>query len=125
MRGRRPVAVGPALVTLRPKARRRGVAYQPLSPSCCAWAFTSLSYKRSTGLGLGDSGADLDQDLLQVRALDRRDELEREARLLVVLVLQLVSDQGRSVARDLAGADRERTGSGARLRSARRSRRAS
>src|SRR5262245_55669873 len=56
-----------------------------------------------------DAGADLNEDLLEVRALDRRDELQREAGLSVGLVLGLVGHQPRGVARHRARADRIRT----------------
>src|ERR1700712_5580782 len=62
-----------------------------------------------------DAGPDLDQDLLQVRSLDRREELERDARLLLVDVLLRVGDQRGRAARDGTLVDRVRTGREARL----------
>src|SRR4051812_8299309 len=62
-----------------------------------------------SGFRLRDTRTDLDQDLLEVRSLDGRQELESQTGLLRVLVLQLVCHQGRSVGRELAGADGERS----------------
>ena len=55
------------------------------------------------------------EDLLEVRALDRREELERDARLACVEVLLRVRDERGRVARHRARADRVRAGRQPRL----------
>src|SRR5215467_1330229 len=46
-----------------------------------------------------DAGTDLNEDLLEVRTLDWRDELERQASLAVGLILGLIGHQSRCIAR--------------------------
>ena len=69
-----------------------GRVTSPASPSCWACFLTSSSYSAAPVGGRADAGADLDGDLLQVRALDRREELQRRAVVAVVEVRLQVLD---------------------------------
>ena len=51
--------------------------HQPARPSCWACFFTSSSYCAAPSSAERDAGADLDGDVLQVRSLDRGQELQR------------------------------------------------
>src|SRR5262245_28954020 len=92
-----------------PEGTTSGVALPARKPELLGLSLHVLVVELGTLLRTADAGADLNEDLLEVRALDRGEELQCQARLSVGLILRLIGHQRRGIAWHRARADRIRT----------------